>query len=273
VINNFYKPITPGRRKMGKYDFTSLTKKKPEKSLVFGKKEKGGRGNTGRITVRLRGGGHKRKIRCIDFKRNKKNIFSKVIAIEYDPNRSARLALVQYEDGVRKYILAPVGIFVGNLLLSSNNPEIKPGNHLKLKDIPLGTQIHNIELKPLKGGQLVRSAGVFAQLMAKEENYATVKLPSGETRLIHIQCSATIGQVGNIGHELVSIGKAGRSRWFGRRPHNRGVSMNPVDHPLGGGEGRSSGGRHPVSPWGKPTKGYRTRRNKRTDKMIIMRRS
>lgn len=267
-----YKPITPGRRRMGKRDFSNVSKKKPEKNLVHGKKRRAGRDHTGRISVRFRGSGHKRKIREIDFKRNKRDIFSKILSIEYDPNRSARLALIQYEDGVKNYILAPNGLFVNDIVISSDRADIRPGNHLSIKYIPLGSQIHNIELKPLKGGQLVRSAGGSAQLMAKEEFYANIKLPSGETRLININCKATIGQIGNISHDLLKIGKAGRSRWLGRRPHNRGVSMNPVDHPLGGGEGKSSGGRHPVSPWGMPTKGYRTRNNKRTDKMIIKRR-
>jgi large subunit ribosomal protein L2 len=254
-------------------DFSNLTNKKPEKSLTKGKKATSGRGNTGRITVRFRGGGHKRKLREVDFKRQKIGVPAKVVAIEYDPNRSARIALLHYLDGVKTYILAPVGMEVGNMILNGPSADIRPGNHLPLSKIPVGTQIHNIELRPGKGGQMVRAAGVSAQLMAREGRYAQVRLPSGESRLVLVECGATIGQVGNTSHELVKIGKAGRSRWLGRRPHQRGVSMNPVDHPHGGGEGKTSGGRHPVSPWGQPTKGHRTRNNKRTDKFIVRRRN
>ena len=268
-----YKPTSAGRRGMSAPDFSNLTNKKPEKSLTKGKKATSGRGNTGRITVRFRGGGHKRKLREVDFKRQKIGVPAKVVAIEYDPNRSARIALLHYLDGVKSYILAPVGLEIGNMILNGPGADIRPGNHLPLSKIPVGTQIHNIELRPGKGGQMVRAAGVSAQLMAREGRYAQVRLPSGESRLVLVECGATIGQVGNTSHELVKIGKAGRSRWLGRRPHQRGVSMNPVDHPHGGGEGKTSGGRHPVSPWGQPTKGHRTRNNKRTDKFIVRRRN
>lgn len=267
-----YKPTSAGRRKASVNSNSLLTKKKPEKKLTRGKRSLSGRDNGGRITVRFRGGGHKRKLRDVDFARLKEGVKAKVVAIEYDPNRSAHLALLQYIDGVKTYILAPYGLNVGDVVSSGTDADIKPGNHLPLKSIPLGLQIHNIELRPKKGGQLARSAGAGAQLVAKEGDYATVRMPSGETRLIHCECSATIGQVGNTEHELVRLGKAGRVRWMGFRPHNRGVAMNPVDHPLGGGEGKSSGGRHPVSPWGQPTKGHRTRNNKRTNGMIIRRR-
>ena len=268
-----YKPTSAGRRGMSAPDFSNLTNKKPERRLTKGKKATSGRGNTGRITVRFRGGGHKRRLREVDFKRQKIGVPAKVVAIEYDPNRSARIALLHYLDGVKAYILAPVGLEVGNMVLNGPDADIRPGNHLPLSKIPVGTQIHNIELRPGKGGQMVRAAGVSAQLMAREGRYAQVRLPSGESRLVLVECGATIGQVGNTSHELVKIGKAGRTRWLGRRPHQRGVSMNPVDHPHGGGEGRTSGGRHPVSPWGQPTKGHRTRKNKRTDKFIVRRRN
>ncbi|MBL90975.1 MAG: 50S ribosomal protein L2 [Myxococcales bacterium] len=267
-----YKPTSAGRRGMSAPDFSNLTNKKPEKKLTKGKKRTSGRGNTGRITVRFRGGGHKRRLRDVDFKRLKFGVPAKVVALEYDPNRSARIALLHYHDGEKAYILAPVGLEVGNTVVNGPEADIRPGNHMPLSKIPVGTQIHNIELRPGKGGQLVRAAGVSAQLMAREGRYAQVRLPSGESRLVLVDCCATIGQVGNTGHELVKIGKAGRTRWLGRRPHQRGVSMNPVDHPHGGGEGRTSGGRHPVSPWGQPTKGHRTRKNKRTDKFIVRRR-
>lgn len=268
-----YKPTSAGRRQSSANVDSNLSRKKPEKKLVTGKKTITGRGNSGRICVRFRGGGHKRKLRDVDFIRSRDGIKAKVIAFEYDPNRSANLALIQYVDGVKAYILAPANLNVGDTVCSGSGSDIKVGNHLPLRDIPLGLQIHNIELKEKKGGQLVRSAGGVAQLIAKEGDYATIRMPSGETRLIHLSCSATIGQVGNAVHELVKLGKAGRKRWMGFRPHNRGVSMNPVDHPLGGGEGKSSGGRHPVSPWGQPTKGHRTRHNKRTDGMIVKRRN
>ena len=267
-----YRPTTPGRRKMTSRDLSGIDKKKPEKRLTKGKRGTSGKSNTGRVTVRFRGGGHKRKLRLVDFRRNKPGVPAKVAAIEYDPNRTAHLALLHYHDGEKRYILAPTGIKVGDTVVHSPDADIQPGNHMPLANIPLGTQIHNIELRPGKGGQLVRSAGTSAQLMAREGKYAQIRLPSGETRLVLVACTATIGQVGNARHDLVKLGKAGRSRWLGRRPHNRGVSMNPVDHPHGGGEGRTSGGRNPVTPWGKPTKGKRTRKNKRTDHLIVRRR-
>jgi len=267
-----YKPTSPGRRDQTSRDFDGLSKKKPEKKLTKGKRGKGGRGSTGRVTVRFRGGGHKRKLRDVDFRREKMGVPAKVAAIEYDPNRSANIALLHYFDGEKRYILAPVGLNVGDQVVTSPEADIKPGNHMPLTRIPVGTQIHNIELRPGKGGQLVRAAGGSAQLMAREGRYAQVRLPSGETRLVLVECTATIGQVGNTQHELVKIGKAGRNRWLGKKPHQRGVSMNPIDHPHGGGEGRTSGGRNPVTPWGKPTLGKRTRKNKRTDKFIVRRR-
>jgi large subunit ribosomal protein L2 len=268
-----YKPTTPGRRQMTGLSFEEITAKKPEKSLTTGKKRISGRDNRGRISVRRRGGGHKRRYREIDFRRNKDGIPAKVATIEYDPNRSSHIALLHYVDGDKRYILAPVGIEVGQMLLSGEGADILPGNCLPIRAIPLGTTVHNLELKPGKGAQLVRSAGTSAQILAKEGDHAQVRLPSGEVRRIRLDCRATIGQVGNTDHENVSIGKAGRSRWLGRRPKVRGVAMNPVDHPLGGGEGKAAGGRHPVSPWGWQTKGYKTRRNKRTDKEIVRRRS
>ncbi len=266
------KPTSPGRRFQTYASFEEVTKKKPERALVEILKKSGGRNNNGRITSRRRGGGHKRYYRIIDFKRNKDGIPAKVSAIEYDPNRSARIALLHYADGEKRYILAPVNLNVGDQVMSGPEADIKPGNCLPLANIPLGTQIHNIELKLGKGGQIVRSAGTYAQLMAKEDRYALVKLPSGEVRMVLLRCKATIGQLGNVMHENLKMGKAGRSRWKGRRPKVRGVAMNPVDHPMGGGEGRSSGGRHPCSPWGMPTKGYRTRNNKQTDRYIVKRR-
>jgi large subunit ribosomal protein L2 len=267
-----YKPTSPGIRFRTGYTFEEITKKEPEKKLIRPLKKTGGRNNAGRITSRHRGGGHKRFYRIIDFKRDKIGIPAKVAAIEYDPNRSARIALLHYLDGEKRYILAPLGLKVGDTVVAGPEADIKVGNCLPLRNIPLGTDIHNIELKKGRGGQLVRSAGNSAQIMAKEGDYAQVKLPSGEIRLIHLDCSATIGTVGNIEHENISIGKAGRSRWLGRRPRVRGVAMNPVDHPMGGGEGKTSGGRHPVSPWGMPTKGYKTRKKKPSDKLIIKRR-
>ncbi len=268
-----YKPTSPGIRFVTRLTFDEITKTEPEKSLVVPLKKTGGRNFMGRITVRHRGGGHKRLYRIIDFKRDKDGIPAKVVAIEYDPNRSANIALLHYLDGEKRYIIAPEGLKVGDTVISGPGVEIKVGNALPLKDIPVGTYIHNIELKPGKGGQLVRSAGTYAQVVAKEGRYVHVKLPSGEVRMIFEECKATIGQVGNLDHENVTIGKAGRARWLGRRPHVRGVAMNPVDHPHGGGEGRTSGGRHPVSPWGLPTKGYKTRRSKRpSDKFIVKRR-
>lgn len=268
-----YKPTSASRRDMTGSDFAEITKSKPEKSLTKGKFNPGGRGNTGRITVRYRGGGHKRKYRIVDFTRDKTGVPAKVAAVEYDPNRTANIALLHYLDGEKRYILSPVGLHVGDVIVASTTADIKPGNHLPLANIPVGTQIHNIELKPGKGGQMVRSAGASAQLMAREGVYAQVRLPSGETRMVLSACTATIGQVGNADHELVKLGKAGRKRWLGKKPHVRGVSMNPVDHPHGGGEGRTSGGRNPVTPWGKPTKGHKTRNNKRTDRLIVRRRN
>jgi large subunit ribosomal protein L2 len=268
-----FKPTSPSRRYYEVLDYSELTKKAPEKKLTEGKRSTGGRNNQGRTTSRFRGGGHKRRYRVIDFRRDKIGVPATVSALEYDPNRSARLALLQYADGEKRYILAPDGLSVGDAVVSSKNADIKPGNSLTLRSIPAGTMIHNVEIKLGKGGQLVRSAGVAAQLMAKEEHYAHVRLPSSEVRLVHLDCRATIGQVSNMLHARVTLGKAGRKRWLGRRPHNRGVTMNPVDHPMGGGEGRSSGGRHPCSPWGQLSKGLKTRKNKRTEKFIIKHRS
>ncbi len=267
------KPTSAGRRFQEFSDFGALTRKAPEKSLLAPNRKSGGRNVNGRTTCRFRGGGHKRHYRIIDFKRDKTDIPAKVAAIEYDPNRSARIALLHYVDGEKRYILAPVNLKVGDTVMSGPDADIKPGNALPLANIPLGTHIHNIELRLGKGGQIVRSAGAYAQLMAKEDRYAQVKLPSSEVRMVLLACSATIGQVGNVEHENISLGKAGRKRWLGKRPHVRGVAMNPVDHPMGGGEGRSSGGRHPCSPWGKPTKGYVTRKNKRSNRYIVRKRT
>ena len=267
-----YKPTSPGRRFQTCSDFAEITAFEPEKSLLTPLKKSGGRNNNGRVTSRHLGGGHKRKYRVIDFRRDKKDVPAKVATIEYDPNRTARIALVHYADGEKRYILAPEKIAVGDVIVSGDQVDIKPGNTVLLKNIPMGTLIHNVELKVGRGGQIIRSAGSYGQLMAKEEGYAQVRLPSGEVRKVLLECRATIGQVGNIEHENVSIGKAGRSRWIGRRPKVRGVAMNPVDHPMGGGEGKSSGGRHPCTPWGVPTKGHKTRTNKRTDKFIVKRR-
>jgi len=267
-----FKPTSPARRFYSVSDFKEITKTTPERSLVEKQNSTGGRNNNGRITTRFRGGGHKQRYRVIDFRRDKIGVPAKVAAIEYDPNRTARIALLHYVDGEKRYILAPDGLKVGATILASRNADIKPGNSLTLRFIPPGTTIHNIELKKGKGGQLVRSAGTAAQLMAKDATWAQVRLPSGEIRRVHLDCRATIGQVSNQDHSNISLGKAGRSRWLGRRPHNRGVTMNPVDHPMGGGEGRTSGGRHPCSPWGQLSKGLKTRNNKRTDGMIIRRR-
>ena len=267
-----YKPTSPARRYYSVSDFKEITKTEPERSLTEHQTSTGGRNNNGRITTRFRGGGHKQRYRVIDFKRDKIGIPATVAAVEYDPNRTARIALLHYADGEKRYILAPDGIAVGATLVASRNADIKPGNSLTLRFIPPGTAIHNVELKKGKGGQLVRSAGVSAQLMAKDTTWAQVRLPSGEIRKVHLDCRATVGQVSNIDHNHISLGKAGRTRWLGRRPHNRGVTMNPVDHPMGGGEGRSSGGRHPCSPWGQLSKGLKTRNNKRTEGMIIRRR-
>ncbi|MFZ5641745.1 MAG: 50S ribosomal protein L2 [Bacillota bacterium] len=268
-----FKPTSPGRRTMTVADFAEITTDKPEKSLLEPLKIKSGRNNQGRITVRHRGGGHKRQYRIIDFKRNKDGIPAKVATIEYDPNRTSRIALLNYADGEKRYILAPNGLNVGDTVVSGPDADIKVGNALPLKNIPVGTVIHNIELKPEKGAQMVRSAGAYAQLMAKEGDYAQVRMPSGEVRMIHVNCRATIGQVGNLEHENITIGKAGRSRWMGKRPTVRGVVMNPVDHPHGGGEGRSPVGRNPVTPWGKPALGARTRKKKPSDKYILKRRT
>jgi large subunit ribosomal protein L2 len=269
--SGYFKPTSPGRRFMTGRDLSGVAKAKPPKALTGPLHSSGGRNNNGRVTTRYRGGGHKRRMRIVDFRRDKLGVPAIVASIDYDPNRSAHLALLHYADGEKRYILAPVGLQIGDTVVAGEGADIKPGNSLALRDIPLGTTIHNIELTEGRGGQLVRSAGVAAQLMAKEGDYAQVKLPSGEQRRVRLACRATIGQVGNIAHENVSIGKAGRSRWLGRRPHVRGTAMNPVDHPHGGGEGRSKGN-HPTSPWGTPTKGYKTRRNKRTTKFIVQRR-
>src|SRR5580765_3882382 len=260
-----YKPTSAGRRFQTATDLDELTKSTPTSSWIVPLKKTGGRNNRGRVTSFQRGGGHKRRYRLIDFRREKDGIVAKVAGIEYDPNRSARIALLHYQDGEKRYILSPVGLHVGDVVFSGEGADIKPGNALPLKNIPLGTLIHNVEMKAGKGGQLVRIAGAAAQLMAKEGVYATIKLPSGEMRLVHQQCRATVGQLGNLNHENVSLGKAGRTRWLGRRPHVRGVAMNPVDHPMGGGEGRGKGN-HPQSPWGVLAKGFKTRHNARTDK-------
>ena len=268
-----YKPTSPGRRGMTSLTDERLTKKAPEKSLTEPLKGTGGRNMHGRITSRHRGAGHKRQFRLIDLKRDKPGMVAKVVSLEYDPNRSSRIALLQYLDGDKRYILAPDGLKVGDQVLSGPGADVKPGHAMKLKDIPLGSMIHNIEIRPGKGGQMVRSAGAVAQLMAREGEYATIKLPSGEMRLILVECMASVGQVGNLDHNNVTIGKAGRMRWMGERPQSRGVVTRPGDgHPMGGGEGKSSGGRHPTTPWGKPTKGYKTRENKLTDKFIVKRR-
>ena len=268
-----FKPKTPTLRYRTVSDFAEITTDQPEKSLMEPLKKSGGRNNKGRITMRRRGGGHKRQYRRIDFKRHDKaGIPSTVKTIEYDPNRSARIALLLYADGEKRYILAPNGLEVGDSLLAGRDAEIRTGNALPLRNIPTGSLVHNIELRISKGGQMARGAGAYAQLMAKDGEYAHMRLPSGEVRLVHQNCYATMGQVGNLDHENVVSGKAGRSRWLGKRPKVRGVAMNPVDHPMGGGEGKTSGGGHPVSPWGQPSKGFRTRRNKATDKFIVRRR-
>lgn len=268
-----FKPTSPARRQYETADFSDLAKgKRPERRLVESKRSKAGRNNAGRICVRFRGGGHKRRYRVIDFKRNKIGVPAKVDSIQYDPNRSARIALLHYADGAKSYILAPDGLKAGDTLVSSRHADIQPGNAMPLRYIPTGTLIHAVELKIGKGAQLVRSAGTSAQLMAKEGSYAQIRLPSGEVRKVHVKCRATIGQVSNSQHARVSHGKAGRTRWLGRRPHNRGVTMNPVDHPMGGGEGRTSGGRHPCSPWGQLAKGLKTRRNKTSNKFIVRKR-
>jgi large subunit ribosomal protein L2 len=265
-----FRPTTPTRRFTTVLTRDDLSKKKPEKSLLEGKKRTGGRSSTGRVSSRFIGGGHKQAYRIIDFKRDK-HVPAVVASIEYDPNRSARIALLHYVDGEKRYILAPVGVEVGRKIMSGPTADILVGNSLPLKNIPAGTVVHNVELKPGKGGQMARSAGAQVQLVSKEGELALLKLPSGEIRKVLSDCSATVGQVGNVEHENVSAGKAGHTRWMGKRPHNRGVTMNPVDHPHGGGEGKTSGGRHPVTPWGQPTRGFKTRNNKRTDKWIVTR--
>jgi large subunit ribosomal protein L2 len=267
-----YRPTSAGRRFQTGHDFAEVTKPRPEPSLTAPLKKSGGRTNLGRMTIRHRGGGHKRLYRVVDFKRDKTGVPAAVAAVEYDPNRSARLALLHYADGEKRYILAPLGLAVGQTVLSAARADIKPGNSLPLSAIPLGTMVHNVELREGRGGQLGRSAGAAIQLMAKEGDYALLKLPSGELRKVRTGCRATVGQVGNLEHENISYGKAGRVRWLGRRPKVRGMAMNPVDHPHGGGEGRSKGN-HPQTPWGKPTKGYKTRHNKRTDRWIVQRRN
>jgi large subunit ribosomal protein L2 len=266
------KPTNPASRFQEYAGFEELTTSVPHKPLVTGAKRSGARNNLGRTTVRFRGGGHRQSYREIDFRRDKVDVPAKVATIEYDPNRSARICLLHYADGEKRYILWPVGLAVGATVTSGETAEVNVGNAMPIRRIPLGTVIHNIELKKGRGGQLARSAGAGAQLMAREGTQAQLKMPSGEVRRVHVECCATIGQVGNVEHSNLSIGKAGRKRWLGRRPHNRGVAMNPVDHPMGGGEGKSSGGRHPTTPWGVPTKGYRTRNNKRTNRSIVKRR-
>ncbi len=268
-----YRPTSPGRRDMSVSDFAEITRSRPERSLVTGRVNKsGGRNSDGHITTWWRGGGHKRRHRKIDFRRNKPGVPARVAAIEYDPNRSANIALLHYRDGEKRYILAPNGLKVGDEIVAGPDAEIRTGNALPLSKIALGTTVHAVEMKPGKGAQLVRAAGAGAQLMAREGRYAQLRMPSGEYRLILVDCMATVGQVGNTEHENQSVGKAGRSRWKGRRGHVRGVAMNPVDHPMGGGEGKSAGGRHPCTPWGVPTKGHKTRQNKRSQKYIVKRR-
>jgi large subunit ribosomal protein L2 len=267
-----FKPTSPGRRFQTVSSFEEITTDKPEKSLLLPLKRSGGRNCYGRVTARYIGGGHKKMYRIIDLKRDKRDIPATVATVEYDPNRSSRIALLNYKDGEKRYILAPKDLVVGDVVMAGEDAEFRSGNALPIRRIPIGTLIHNVELKQGKGGQIVRSAGSFAQIMAKEGSYAQLRLPSGEVRLVHQECYATIGQVGNLDHEKISIGKAGRNRWLGKKPRVRGVAMNPVDHPMGGGEGRSSGGRHPCTPWGVPTKGYKTRKNKRTDQYVIKKR-
>ncbi len=268
-----FKPTTPSLRFKTVSVFEEVTRSTPEKSLLVPLRKSGGRNNQGRVTCRYRGGGHKRFLRVIDFKREKLNIPAKVASIEYDPNRSARIALLHYADGEKRYILAPLGLKVGDRLMAGEDVEIRPGNAMPLGKIPLGTMIHNVELKKGKGAQIARGAGAYAQVVAREGGIGHLRLPSGEVRLVRLDCFATIGQVGNLDHENVTLGKAGKTRWLGRRPRVRGVAKNPVDHPMGGGEGRSSGGRHPCTPWGKITKGLKTRKRKPSDKLIVKRRS
>lgn len=266
-----FRPVTPGTRQLILTDRDDLWKGKPEKSLTEGKKKSGGRNNTGRITAWQRGGGHKQRYRVIDWRRNKHDVEGTVERLEYDPNRTAYIALVKYADGELRYILAPQRLKQGDVVVSGDKVDVKPGNAMPLKNMPVGTIIHNIEMKPGRGGQLCRSAGTYGQLVGRDQGYAQIKLASGELRMVRQDCIATVGAVSNPDHMNQNLGKAGRNRWKGKRPHVRGVAMNPIDHPLGGGEGRSSGGRHPVTPWGKPTKGYKTRKNKKTDKFIIRR--
>ncbi len=268
-----YKPTSPGRRFQTVSDFQEITTSEPHKPLLRPLCKSSGRNGHGRITLRRRGGGHKRHYRLIDFRRDKVGIPSRVISIEYDPNRSARIALLQYRDGEKRYILAPQGLRVNDEVMSGKDAEIRPGNALPLRYIPMGTLIHNIEMRVGKGGQMIRSAGTYGQIMAKEGKYAQIRFPSGEVRMILQDCMATVGQLGNAEHENISLGKAGRNRWRGRRPKVRGVAMNPVDHPHGGGEGKTSGGRHPVTPWGVPTKGYKTRKNRQSDRFIVKKRT
>jgi large subunit ribosomal protein L2 len=267
-----FRPVTPTQRFKTVSDFKEITRDRPEKSLLQPLRRTGGRNNTGRVTSRHRGGGHKRNYRRVDFKREKDGVPAKVVAIEYDPNRSARIALLHYVDGEKRYVIAPVGLEVGRTVLSGPEAEFEPGNCLPISKIPVGTVVHAVELVAGKGAQMARSAGTSVQLMAKEGNYAQLRLPSGEMRKVRVECKATIGQVGNLEHENIELGKAGRQRWLGRKPRVRGVAMNPIDHPMGGGEGKSAGGRHPCSPWGWPTKGYRTRKKKASDKLIVRRR-
>jgi large subunit ribosomal protein L2 len=267
-----YKPTTPGQRQLVLVDRSELWKGKPVKALTEGLRQQGGRNNTGRITQRWRGGGHKRRYRIVDFKRTKTGMPAEVVRLEYDPNRSGFIALVRYEDGELSYILAPQRLKAGDRVVSGDRVDVKPGNAMPMRSIPVGTIIHNVEMKPGKGGQLARSAGTYAQLVGRDAGYALLRLSSGEVRMVRAECMATIGAVSNPDRQNVSIGKAGRNRWLGRRPSVRGVAMNPIDHPHGGGEGRTSGGRHPVTPWGKPTKGKKTRHNKATDRLIVRRR-
>ena len=264
-----YKPVTPSLRQLVQVDRSGLWKGKPLKSLTEGKSEKGGRNNTGRVTVRFRGGGHKQTYRIIDFKRRKLDVSATVERLEYDPNRTSFIALIKYEDGEQAYIIAPQRLNVGDKVVASAQADVKPGNAMPLSAIPVGTIVHNVEMKIGKGGSIARSAGTYVQIVGRDQGYVSIRQASGETRLIHGQCFATVGAVSNPDHMNISHGKAGRSRWLGRRPHNRGVTMNPIDHPHGGGEGRTSGGRHPVTPWGKPTKGKKTRTNKRTTTFIV----
>lgn len=267
-----FKPVTPGQRYKTVSTFEEITSTTPVKSLLKPITRTCGRNNLGRITMRRRGGGHKRRYRIIDFKRDKYDIPARVAAIEYDPNRTANIALLVYQDGEKRYIIAPAGLKVNDTVVSSDSPEIKVGNSLPIRNVPLGTMIHNVEIKPGRGAQIARVAGSYVQLVAREERYAQLRFPSGEVRMVLVNCRATLGQVGNAELENITLGKAGRTRWLGRRPKVRGVAMNPVDHPLGGGEGKSSGGRHPTTPWGKPTKGYKTRKKKPSDALIVKRR-